>query len=518
MRLRFKFRIIGLWAALAVAGPLAAQSPATDWPAWLGPNGNFSAARSPHDLVDDLNLARQVWTSDAEIPGARCADSRRVVKRDEGQISGGFASPIMAGGRVYLYYYVPNGEAQDERILARHEPAGGFGREKWAIDTDDVIHCFDAATGKTLWKRVFAGKGMNFNLFNKGGPCNLTPVVADARLYAVGSAGKVYCLDAATGRPIWESDVGERHRRQETLREVCKQQKRIPQYNRDFSSAPVVADGVVVVSDFLGYKVQSPVVEFNWGHGCGLVGLDAATGKRLWHLPRTLGNWASPVKWTFAGKDYIIAGGGGGDDNEADEDGNQPASAPAPVPPAPGKLICVEPRTGRLLWEIPAAKLNKTVIVGENHVIFPVGAPPALTCYRITPQQAEKRWSLPAAYGGQCPGTIADGHAWLRCANGRLVCVELDSGNIVAEQPFSKGDGFFLWVNGRLLIDADTSHDRNAVTMYRADPAGFAPLGRTWPAPSATSYMNPMTPALADGRLYMRSTHRIICYDLRKSP
>jgi outer membrane protein assembly factor BamB len=234
---------------------------AEGWPAWRGPYSNGSAAPCGEALVDDPAKAKLVWESEDTIPGARVADSRRVVPAHEGQMSGGFASPVVADGRVFITYYVPNGDVYDEAITKRHEAAGGFGKEKWYVDTDDILHAFDAATGKTLWKTVFPNKGMNYNLFNKGGPCNLTPCAWDGKVFVIGSAGSVYCVDAKTGNLLWQSTVGERAERFEALRKVCHEQKRIPQFNRDMSSSPIVADGVLVCSDFLGYKVQQPVRE-----------------------------------------------------------------------------------------------------------------------------------------------------------------------------------------------------------------------------------------------------------------
>jgi len=193
--------------ALAAAQPAAAPeerpiAPA-DWPCWTGPHGNFSALPSGAELVEDLNAIRPLWTSEEILPGARCADARNVVPKKQGQISVGFSSPVVAGGKVYIYYYVPNGDVFDEElekkcprrgpaptraafpthnsrwrsaprpfgrfllkleaIEKRHAPAGGFGKEKWHVDTDDVILCLDAQSGRTLWKRAFARRGMNFN-------------------------------------------------------------------------------------------------------------------------------------------------------------------------------------------------------------------------------------------------------------------------------------------------------------------------------------------------------------------
>ncbi len=516
---RYSDDVVRLLAAVVAivwgAGGQAAGGPAVGllddaptgpgWPCWRGPYHCGAAAESNRDLVDDLSRAKLVWQSDEAIPGARCADGRKVVSPAEGQISGGFASPVYADGRVYITYYVPNGEGDlyDHRLYAKHAAAGGFGKEKWWIDTDDVIHCFDARTGRTLWKRVFAGRGMNYNLFNKGGPCNLTACVADGRVYAIGSAGRVYCVDAATGGPVWESDVGERALRQEALRKVCKEKREIPQYNRDMASSPIVVDGVVVCSDFLGYKVQQPVREYFWGEECGLVGLDADTGRRLWSIRQALGNWASPVRWDpvpspiadpAAERSYVIAASG------------------------QGKVRCIEPRTGRVVWDLEAGKNGHTVGVAVDLLVCNGGTETdQLVCYQISTKGARKKWELPAAYGyvGGTPPLLYWGHVYARCKGGKLVCVELTTGKVAGSIDFPGGMGFLVAMDGRILLDADDSHDTDAIYMFDANPPTFRQLGPVWGAPNATGYMAPVTPAAAGGRLYMRGLDRILCYDLR---
>lgn len=498
----------GVWAAARTAAgkvrgvrtPLAdlrrdnALQAGRDWPTWRGPDSSGSAVETGASLVDDLAAARLMWISDRPIPGARVSDSRQVVPKEGHLISGGFASPVAADGRVYLTYYVPGGDVYDERIAERHAAGGGFGKEKWAIDADDVIHCFDAATGATLWRRVFRGEGMNFNLFNKGGPCNLSACVAAGRAYAVGSGGKVYCVDAATGEVVWDSDVGRRYAILRKLQALCREKKQLAQRNRDMGSAPVVAGGVVVCSDFLGYTVQTPVREYRWSDGCGVVGLDAATGRKLWHRPGTLGNWATPAVWRHGDAEYVVAAG-------------------------KGMLTCIEPKTGNLLWRCPAGNNSYSVAVAGDYLVGAGGGEtPDVTCYRLTAKGAEKCWSLPTRCGGTgaTPPVIYAGWVYARCEAGKLVCAELATGRIAGEIALPGGMGFAVAGNRRLLIDADCSHDVDAIHLFAADPPRFTALGGPWAAPNAGGYMNPVTPALADGRLFLRAKDALVCYDLRR--
>jgi hypothetical protein len=92
-----------------------------------------------------------------------------------------------------------------------HAREGGYGRDKWRIEADDVVVCLDAATGTVVWKRVFARCGLNLNGFDASGAQPLlTPCAADGVVYAMGTAGRVYAMEAETGDVLWESMIGPR--------------------------------------------------------------------------------------------------------------------------------------------------------------------------------------------------------------------------------------------------------------------------------------------------------------------
>ncbi|HCC99460.1 MAG TPA: pyrrolo-quinoline quinone, partial [Planctomycetaceae bacterium] len=56
---------------------------------------------------------------------------------------------------------------------------------------DGVIHAVDAGSGAVRWN------------FPANAPIRMPPTIAGGRLYAGAGDGFVYCLEAATGRPLW---------------------------------------------------------------------------------------------------------------------------------------------------------------------------------------------------------------------------------------------------------------------------------------------------------------------------
>ena len=66
---------------------------------------------------------------------------------------------------------------------------------------NDIVYCFDAATGKEAWKFSYPEKLDPENY--EGGP-NATPTVDGKCVYTVSKTGKLFCLDAEKSTKIWE--------------------------------------------------------------------------------------------------------------------------------------------------------------------------------------------------------------------------------------------------------------------------------------------------------------------------
>lgn len=70
-------------------------------------------------------------------------------------------------------------------------------------DTDEKVICLDAATGKKLWDTTI-GSIYNNNWGN--GPRS-TPTVAGGMVYALGANGDLACLNADTGKKVWDKSL-----------------------------------------------------------------------------------------------------------------------------------------------------------------------------------------------------------------------------------------------------------------------------------------------------------------------
>ena len=102
-------------------------------------------------------------------------------------IHGGFAGPTVAGGRVFVLDYeeTPGSRTMDgtERLLA-----------------------LDEETGAVLWTQTWPAAYRNISWKFANGP-RTPPTVDGDRVYVLGAAGMISCLDAETGEAVWQVDT-----------------------------------------------------------------------------------------------------------------------------------------------------------------------------------------------------------------------------------------------------------------------------------------------------------------------
>ncbi|MCX6851762.1 MAG: PQQ-like beta-propeller repeat protein [Verrucomicrobia bacterium] len=144
----------------------AFSAESTDWGTFRGPSGNGIVPA----LANAKWSLKQVWKSPTNL---------------------GFSSFAEAGGKVYT--------------LVTGETDGNSG---------ETIVCLDEKTGKQLWSKPlsivpkYTGGGDSGTPDNKGGDgSRSTPVVNAGKVYVIDSMLGVFCFDAATGKEVWKHDV-----------------------------------------------------------------------------------------------------------------------------------------------------------------------------------------------------------------------------------------------------------------------------------------------------------------------
>ena len=215
-------KLLMLVIALFVFSGIQSQN----WPGWRGENrdGKVEGFKSPTVWPDQLT---QVWQQKVGL---------------------GDASVSYVDGKLYLNV---------------------------KQDNDEVALCIDAVSGKTLWRTVLnPAPEVTGGARSHPGPRS-TPTVKNGKVYLIGAGGLLNCLDAMTGKVIWEN---------ESFTEV-------PQFFAAMS--PLVIEGKCIAH--LNGKEKGTVVAFN-----------ADNGQIIWELKGEPSTYSSPLLMKVGNEEIIV--------------------------------------------------------------------------------------------------------------------------------------------------------------------------------------------------------------------
>ncbi len=219
---------------------------AEDWPQWLGTKRDGVWRES--DVVETFPTdgPKSVW----RVP-----------------IGLGYSGPAVANGKVFAMDRV-----LDEGVSL---PPNAFSKGK--NKGKERVQCRDERTGELIWKHEYPAE---YSISYAAGP-RCTPTVDGDRVYTLGAMGKLYCLNASTGKPIWEKDF------------IKDYESLLPVWG--FAAHPLV-DGDKLIC-LVGGSDSRLVVAF-----------DKMTGKELWATESCAGDfgYSPPMIYEFGGKRQLI--------------------------------------------------------------------------------------------------------------------------------------------------------------------------------------------------------------------
>jgi outer membrane protein assembly factor BamB len=483
---------------------LTASAAASDWPQYTGPSGNFTQPPVTVPLVDDAAKARLLWESEEnDLPAAKLYLQNRLPRP-----SGGMQSLVVADGRVIFAFMMPSGEDLAGEPIGK----GGCPLDR-KLSSDDTILAVDARSGKTLWKRVFLGKGVYIPPTKRGG-FGVTPVAWQGMVFWLGPAGWLYAVDAATGADRWQVEV--QPLRQQRLAEIDRAKAGGRRNFPDMLSSLVVADGVLVVPLFTRSAK---------GASEDLAGYDPVTGNRLWQLDGVLCPHTTPATWRHDGREYLLTGM------------HEP------------QVRLIDPRTGTVLWSLNeglAPQWEQLAPWGEQ-VLLPIPATSRedktfkrYAAFHLTPAGARRLWDLPDREPFLI-GQDGDGRSVRRITpSGERFYLNSNSRDgLVIEMASDDGRELrrisglkCVWANittdlgNRLLYTGDAEHYHTGFPdfcLIATDGKDLTLLGRQWQPfrsdEGATAYEIPHAYHLDEGRLYLRTSMGVLrCYDFTVKP
>ncbi|MCE9560537.1 MAG: PQQ-like beta-propeller repeat protein [Planctomycetes bacterium] len=210
--------------AVFVTLTLAFSLPAADWPQLLGPTRDGQSSETK------LN-----WDWPKDGPPI-------AWKLDVGT---GWASPVVADGKVLLFH---------------------------RVEDNEILVALDPATGKEKWTAKYVTKYRDDFGFDNGP--RSTPCVSDGKVFTLGANGDLNAWELANGKQLWGRNIREEYKA-----------------NKGFFG---VAPSPLIVGGNLVLNVG--------GEGAGVVALDPATGKERWKATDDAASYSSPTAAEIDGK------------------------------------------------------------------------------------------------------------------------------------------------------------------------------------------------------------------------
>jgi outer membrane protein assembly factor BamB len=353
---------------------------------------------------------------------------------------------VVAKGRVYVTYAKLNRPKATEHIA-----------------------CFDETTGKPLWSFDYPADYPDY-VFKPPpgmGP-TATPVVRDGKVFAWGSMGHLHCLDAVTGKVVWEKRLDKEYGAKEF----------------NCNSSPVVEGSLVVV--FVGVKP-----------GASVVALDKDSGKEVWKALDDLSTNSSPVVITHDGMRQVVVW-------------------------TQESVSALEAHTGKLVWRMPLESPRDvaipTPVAYGNHLIL------GGLMLELDRREARAVWPSTRPIQRRILSVtstpmVRDGYMYSARLNGELVCLDAKTGNQIWETGKVTGNGggasIHLTPNGD---DVFLFTDCGDLIVAKLAPEGYREISRAHLIEPTTPFSGRNVvwppPAYADRHVFVRNDQELLCASL----
>jgi outer membrane protein assembly factor BamB len=320
-------------------------------------------------------------------------------------------------------------------------------------DNKDTVFCFDAATGKEVWKYTFDAP-LDAKYY-EGGP-SASPTIDGDNVYTLSKRGIVNSLNAATGKLLWTKDL---------TKELGA---KIPEWG--------FAGSVLVYADRLYVNVGK--------YGTCL----DKSGKVIWTTGTEQSGYSSFVPFTIGGVKGLAVF-------------------------AAKDVAGIDPETGKVLWSHPW-KTNYDVnaadpIIQGDIVFISSGYNAGCAAIRIDQGQTKLLWQNKNMRNHFNSCVLIGGYLYGWDEGSDLRCIDLKTGDTKWSQADlgKKQQGAIMAADGKLIVQGG----KGELLVTPADPAGFKPSaqaqvlgGKCW-----------STPVLSNGRIYCRNAAGdVVCLDV----
>jgi len=338
--------------------------------------------------------------------------------------------------------------------------------------------CLDGGTGHVVWEHRYGWPYQAAGMYP--GP-RATPTWHDGRIYFAGPRGKVGCLRADDGHPLWSVNVNEQFGGRGT--------------DFGYACSPTVIDG----------KVLLPV----GGEEASMVALNADDGSTIWAGGDEPASYTSAIPITFKDRQLVVGY-------------------------LQNAMALHDLDTGQVLW---GRKLSKGY---DEHSSLPLYQEPYLLTtapfragaelYELSTEvledadefsglAARRIWHSERMSNDVASSILVDGYVYgfdlrdiqskaRRPSRGEFRCLDFKTGEVQwsSDHP---GHASVIFADGKLIL----FNDRGEVRLARPTPQAYDELARAEVFGGEICWT---APALDDGRLYLRSPTRAACLYLGK--
>jgi outer membrane protein assembly factor BamB len=352
-------------------------------------------------------------------------------------VGGGRASFAIAGGRAFTIE-----QRKSDEVVAAYDVQSG--REIWA----------------NAWRERFNSKMMG--LWGGGEGPRSTPTFHDGLVYALGARGELRCLDAATGKLVWRTNI---------LTDAGANN-----LTWGMAGSPLVAGDAVIVQPG-GPKGQS------------VAAYDRRTGKRLWSALDDKTAYASPMQVTLGGVPQL-----------------------AIVTAA--RLVGLSLDRRDVLWEFAwstdhGASAAQPIVISDNRIFYSSGYGTGAVVLELTKTgdrfSVREVWRNIRMKNRQSTSVLHDGFIY-GLDEGILACIDAATGE-VQWKGGRYGHGQVLLAGTHLVITTEDGE----LLLVAASPDKLQELARV-PALDGETWN---VPAFAGGILLVRNTKEMAAFDLR---
>jgi len=402
----------GCWFARALCLSLCSLGWGADWPQWRGPNRDGISPET--GLLDS-------WPKGGPP----------LVWKVQG-LGQGYSAAAVSGGRLFI-----QGQSGDLQF----------------------VMAFDANTGKQLWKTA---NGRSFREQRGYGPRG-TPTVDGDRVYALAADGWLMCLEAATGKKIWDMNIVERFR------------GRILQWG--ISESPLVDGDRVIVTP--------------GGRNAAVVALNKTNGEVLWQSQSDEGGYSSPVAFDAGGARKLVVFTGDG-------------------------AIGLSEKNGALEWrydKVSNRVANIATPIVHNGKVF-LSSDYGTGCALLN--LSADRGSLRASevyfnrdMRNHYSTSVLVGEYLYGYSSSILTAMKFQTGE-VAWRDRSVGKGSLIYAEGHLYCRGENG----AVGLVQATPEAYREKSRFEMPKGEFPTWSP--PVIAGGKLYLRDQETLYCYNIKR--